>query len=96
MGTADYVWYGTSCLSPPRYQTQQQWQYVTKLLACRSANVWYSDLVVCSFHAHAGTWPGHEVTVEAGCVVVKAADRVVKIPYSQAKSPAEVRRIGSS
>jgi hypothetical protein len=30
------------------------------------------------------------LSVEDGCVVVTTAERVVKIPYSQAKAPAEV------
>lgn len=43
--------------------------------------------------AAAGTWPGHELSVDAsGAVVVTGPDgSTVKISYSQAKSPAEVR-----
>jgi hypothetical protein len=37
-----------------------------------------------------GTWAGHELSVEDNCVVVTTKERTVKIPYSQAKSPAEV------
>lgn len=41
-----------------------------------------------------GTWAGHELTVEDGCVVVTTPDRVVKIPYSQARTPAELDYTG--
>jgi hypothetical protein len=42
------------------------------------------------YHPAAGTWAGHELSVEDNCVVVTTKERTVKIPYSQAKSPAEV------
>jgi hypothetical protein len=39
----------------------------------------------------AGTWAGHELSVsDSGAVVVEAGSKTVKIPYTQAASPAEV------
>lgn len=49
-----------------------------------------STAYLIQFDSVHGTWAGHEVTVEGGCVVVRAGERVVSIPYSQAKTPAEV------
>jgi hypothetical protein len=37
-----------------------------------------------------GTWAGHECSAEDGMVVIRAGDRTVRIPYSQAKTPADV------
>ncbi|KAF6254120.1 hypothetical protein COO60DRAFT_1703479 [Scenedesmus sp. NREL 46B-D3] len=48
-----------------------------------------STAYLLQFDSVHGTWAGHELSAEGGCVVVTTKDRVVKIPYSQAKSPAQ-------
>eukprot|EP00879_Flechtneria_rotunda_P002492 GHRR01002690.1.p1 GENE.GHRR01002690.1~~GHRR01002690.1.p1 ORF type:complete len:349 (+),score=81.87 GHRR01002690.1:102-1148(+) len=41
-----------------------------------------------------GTWAGHELIGKGNTIIVKAGNRVVQIPYSQAKSPADLNYAG--
>lgn len=50
-----------------------------------------STAYLIQFDSVHGTWAGHELTVDdSGALVVQAGSRAVRIPYSQAKSPAEI------
>eukprot|EP00878_Enallax_costatus_P040155 GHUV01046157.1.p1 GENE.GHUV01046157.1~~GHUV01046157.1.p1 ORF type:complete len:187 (-),score=26.32 GHUV01046157.1:843-1403(-) len=60
------------------------------LACCRNLSCFRWHNAFASLCCGAGTWAGHELSVEGGSVVVETADREVRIPYTQAKTPAEL------